>query len=110
MARYKGLVSFDILMLTRSVFPPSRIDGVRSRRDPFIIISDILLLATVGVKKTELMCKVGLSSEQAQKYLPLLSKSELLQESREQKGVFYKTTKKGKSFLQVFEEVANMLN
>ena len=96
-------------MLTRSVFPPWRVDGARNRRDPFIIISDILFLATTGVKKTELMCKVGLSSEQAQKYLPLLSKSELLEESREKKGIVYRTTKKGKSFLHIFEEVANML-
>jgi predicted transcriptional regulator len=96
-------------MLTRSVFPPWRVDGARGRRDPFIIISDILLLATCGVRKTELMCKVGLSSEQAQKYLPLLSRSELLEESRGKRGILYRTTKKGKSFLEVFEEVADML-
>jgi len=98
------------MMLTRNVFPSLGVDAVHSRRDPFIIISDILLLATSGVKKTELMCKAGLSSEQAQKYLPLLSRSELLEESKGKKGIFYRTTKKGKSFLQVFEEVADMLS
>ncbi len=97
-------------MLTRSVFPQLRINGVRIRRDPFIIISDILLLAIGGVRKTELMSKVGLSSEQAQKYLPLLSKSELLEASGGKRGIVYRTTQKGKNFLQVFEEVAKMLD
>lgn len=97
-------------MLSRSLFPQLRGKGARFRRDSFIIISDILLLAISGMRKTELMCKAGLSSEQLNKYLPKLSKSELLETSRERRRIVYTTTEKGKSFLQTFEELAKLLD
>jgi predicted transcriptional regulator len=84
--------------------------GARFRRDSFIIISDILLLAISGMRKTELMCKAGLSSEQLNKYLPKLSKSELLETSRKRRRIVYTTTEKGKNFLQAFEELAKLLD
>lgn len=97
-------------MLTRSVFPQLRGNGARFRRDRFVIISNILLLAISGMKKTELMCKAGLSSDQLEKYLPMLFRSELLETSREKRRIMYITTEKGKSFLQTFEELAKMLD
>jgi predicted transcriptional regulator len=84
--------------------------GARFRRDSVIIISDILLLAISGMRKTELMCKAGLSSEQLNKYLPKLSKSELLETSRTRRRIVYTTTEKGKNFLQTFEELAKLLD
>ena len=84
--------------------------GARFRRDSFVIISDILLLALSGMRRTELMCKAGLSSEQLNKYLPKLSKSELLETSRERRRIVYTTTEKGKNFLQTFEELAKLLD
>jgi predicted transcriptional regulator len=97
-------------MLSRSLFPQLRGNGARFRRDSFIIISDILLLAISGMRKTELMCKAGLSSEQLNKYLPKLSRSELLETSREKRRFVYTTTEKGKNFLQAFEELAKLLD
>jgi predicted transcriptional regulator len=97
-------------MLSRSLFPLLRGNGARFRRDSFIIISDILLLAISGMRKTELMCKAGLSSEQLHKYIPILSKSELLETSREKRRMVYTTTEKGKSFLQIFGELAKLLD
>ena len=97
-------------MLARSVFPQLRGGGARFRRDKFVIISNILLLAVSGMKKTELMCKAGLSSDQLEKYLPMLFRSELLETSREKRKIVYRTTEKGKSFLQTFEELAKMLD
>jgi predicted transcriptional regulator len=97
-------------MLSRSLFPQLRGNGARFRRDSFIIISDILLLAISGMRKTELMCKAGLSSEQLNKYLPKLSRLELLETSREKRRIVYTTTEKGKNFLQAFEELAKLLD
>jgi predicted transcriptional regulator len=62
------------------------------------------------MNKTELMCKAGLSSEQLNKYLPKLSRSDLLESSRGKRRTVYKTTEKGKSFLQIFEELARLLD
>jgi predicted transcriptional regulator len=62
------------------------------------------------MRKTELMCKAGLSSEQLHKYLPILSKSELLETSRDKRKMVYTTTEKGKNFLQTFEELARLLD
>jgi predicted transcriptional regulator len=98
------------MMLPRSLFARLTGTGTRFRRDSFVIISDILLLATSGMKKTELMCKAGLSSEQVQKYLPMLFRSELLQISREKRRIVYKTTEKGKDLLQTLEELAKLLD
>jgi predicted transcriptional regulator len=62
------------------------------------------------MRKTELMCKAGLSSEQLHKYLPLLFRSDLLKTSREKRRIVYRTTEKGKNFLQTFEELAKLLD
>lgn len=97
-------------MLSRGLFPQLRGNGARYRRDVFLIISDILSLAISGIRKTELMSKAGLSSEQLHKYMPMLSRSELLETSREERKIVYRTTKKGKSFLQTLEELERMLD
>ena len=97
-------------MLTRSVFPRLGNDGASFRRDKFLIISNILLLAMDGMKKTELMYKAGLSSYQFGKYLPMLSRSELLETLMEKKKTLYKTTEKGKNFLHTFEVLVKMLD
>jgi predicted transcriptional regulator len=97
-------------MLSRGLFPQLRGNGARSRRDVFLIISDILELAVSGIRKTELMSKAGLSSEQLHKYMPMLARSELLETSRNERKIMYKTTEKGKNFLQTLEELEKMLD
>jgi predicted transcriptional regulator len=62
------------------------------------------------MRKTELMCNAGLSSEQLHKYLPILSQSQLLKTSRDKKRMVYTTTEKGKNFLQAFEELTRLLD
>ena len=71
-----------------------------NRRDSIFILSDILTYAIRGIGRTELMFKAGISSAQTTKYMSLLLKSELLEASVEKKRLLYRTTDKGKSFLQ----------
>lgn len=56
------------------------------------------------------MYKVGLSSAQLNKYLILLLKSELLVASNGDKKSVYKTSDKGKSFLEAFETLTKLLD
>lgn len=81
-----------------------------NRRDSLRIISDILLCAVKGVRKTELLYKTGISSAQLDKYAPMLIRSELLEISTQKKRRVYRTTIKGKSFLDVFNILAKLLD
>lgn len=84
----------------------------RTKRDRFLIISAMLSQAIGGVCKSELMCKVGLSSAQAEIYLQVLLNSELLEvsdcRSAHAKHLF-RTTDKGKSFLYAFDTLVSLL-
>jgi predicted transcriptional regulator len=81
-----------------------------NKRDKLAILSDILSHATIGVCKTELMCKVGLSSAQMDKYMPVLVKAELLEVINHSKKAVYLTTNKGQSFLDVFGTLVSLLD
>jgi predicted transcriptional regulator len=81
-----------------------------NRRDKFVIISAMLSYAVEGVGKTELMYKVGLSSAQLERYLPILVRSELLEVSTGKKKPLYRTTDKGKSFLDTFDTLVKLLD
>ena len=83
-----------------------------SRRDKLVLISDMLYHAAKGdgVCKTELMYKVGLSSAQLERYVPVLVKAELLEISNHSKKTFYRTTGKGKDFLKAFNRLAKFLD
>ncbi len=81
-----------------------------NRRDKLVLISNMLYFAAKGVCKTELMYKVGLSSAQLEKYIPVLVKSELLEISNGRKRLLYKTTQKGKSFLDIFDNLVKLLD
>jgi len=93
-------------MLTQS--PLFQLRG--NRRDKFVIMSVMLSCASKGVGKTELMYKVGLSSAQLDKYIPALVKSDLLEVSNHTKRARYKTTEKGRSFLDIFGTLVKLLN
>ncbi len=81
-----------------------------NRRDRIAIISDMLLCAVEGTKKTEIMYKVGLSSAQLNKYVPTLVRSELLEILKQKNVTIYKTTAKGKSFLETFDVLIKLLD
>ena len=93
-------------MFTNSVFPQLR----SNRRDHVLIVSDILSCAVRGVKKTELMYKAGLSSAQLNKYMHILVESELLETSDQERGLIFRTTVKGKDFLQAFGRLVRLLD
>lgn len=96
-------------MFSRSSF----LQTVNQRRDSICIVSEILSCAEKGAGKTEIIYKVGLSSAQINKYLLLLLKSELLtiynHEKRTRTKSAYKTTAKGKSFLETFDTLTDYL-
>ena len=94
------------LMFTRSSF----LQTMSHRRDPAIIVQEILLFAVKGAGKSQMMYKVGLSSAQMNKYLLLLLKSELLAVCNHDKKPTYKTTAKGKSFLEAFDTITKLLD
>jgi predicted transcriptional regulator len=93
-------------MLTHSSF----LQTMSQRRDPVIIMSEILSCAARGVRKSEMMYKVGLSSAQIKKYLLLLIDSELIAVYDHDEKATYKTTAKGKNFLETFDTITRLLD
>jgi predicted transcriptional regulator len=82
------------------------------RRDKLVLFSAMLLRADGGAAKTELMYKVGLSSAQFDKYIPVLVGCDLLEVfNRTKRACFvYKTTAKGKKFLENFGKLVKLLD
>jgi len=80
------------------------------RRDSIIIVSEILSCAVKGVKKSEIMYKVGLSSAQLKKYVEFLLMSKLLVENNHYHRPTFETTAKGKSFLEALERINKLLD
>jgi predicted transcriptional regulator len=80
------------------------------KRDRFSIFSDILTCAIGGIRKTEIMCRVGLSSLQLQKHMDVLTRFGLLDVQILKKTVTYRTTPKGKSFLEAFGTMVEHLS
>lgn len=64
------------------------------------IISDILNIAKNGARKTRIMYQANLSFTQLKKYLEFLINKGLL----EQKEDIFKTTDKGKTFIEYFKK------
>jgi predicted transcriptional regulator len=81
-----------------------------NRRDRLVILSAMLSHAAKGVCKTELMYKVGLSSAQLDRYIPVLVRSELLEVSNHSKKAVYRTTDKGRSFLDTYNTLVRLLD
>ena len=75
-----------------------------------MIVSQMLSSAVNGVGKSAMMYKVGLSSAQVNRYLELLLKLRLLTVCNENKRCTYKTTTKGKSFLETFDTIIKPLD
>ena len=70
----------------------------------------MLSYAAKGMCKTELMYKVGLSSAQVDRYIPVLVKSELLEVFKNSKKAIYRTTDKGRSFVDIFDTLVSLLD
>ncbi|HEV8386714.1 MAG TPA: winged helix-turn-helix domain-containing protein, partial [Nitrososphaera sp.] len=79
----------------------------RSKLD---IIHDILVSATGGVKKTHIMAKANLSSEQMNFYFNTLLHHSLLDASRDpENNRVYRTTYKGVKFLQCCANIKSLI-
>jgi len=92
-------------MLTHGLFQLLK----SNRRDTVIIASDVLSCAVKGAKKTDLLYKAALSSAQLDKYLQLLFQSELLECVSEKGRILYRTTVRGKEFLEAFDKLVELL-
>jgi predicted transcriptional regulator len=73
--------------------------GYRRKLD---IIADMLLVASGGAKKTQIMYQANLSYQLLTKYLEELRKAYLLSFERKQRR--YVLTNKGKQFLNIYED------
>ena len=80
------------------------------RRDRFSICSDVLTCAIGGTRRTEIMRRVGLSSLQLHKYMDALTRFGLLDVQILKKTATYRTTPKGKSFLETFGTLVEFLS
>jgi len=75
------------------------------------IFSEILSLCNEKAEiKTHIMYKVNLSYEIFHIYLDLLLDKGLLIPLKNEHGISYKTTKKGRDFVRFFNEINNMLS
>ena len=75
------------------------------RRSRIDIIIDVLEVANVGVNKTAVVYKTNLNFKLAEKYLELLQKHGLVENMINK----YRTTEKGKVFLEKAKELTLQL-
>ncbi|MEP0824261.1 MAG: hypothetical protein HRF40_02130 [Nitrososphaera sp.] len=79
----------------------------RSKLD---IIYDILVLATEGVKKTHIMSRANLSSEQMNFYFNTLLHHSLLDAGKDSDdNLIYRTTQKGVTFLHCCAQIKSLI-
>ena len=84
----------------------------KNNRGKIQIMGDVLALGTSGIKKTHIMYKANLSYEQVHLYLgELIAKRLIAQDasSRSSEGVVYRTTEKGREFLQYYTRLTECL-
>ena len=84
-------------------------EGLHQRRDRLEIIAMMLNVARVGVHKTHIMYEAGLSFLQLTEHLSFLIRMGLLEASRENGRLIYKTTAKGKRYVKRYEEIKDLL-
>ena len=75
--------------------------GIRYNRSRLDIVRDILAAALVETRKTRIMYQANLSYVQVKKYLQDLLERDLLNHDGTS---FYSITKKGRQFLQLYDE------
>ena len=73
----------------------------RNYRGSLKIVKDILIVASVSVRKTHIMYQANLSYVQLNKYLNKLLTQDLLKQDN---NVRYLITEKGRAFLKFYEE------
>jgi predicted transcriptional regulator len=81
----------------------------KNNRGKIEIMADILTLSTVGIKKTHIMYRANLSYEQILYYLGELMGRNLLEQDTVEGTQVYRTTGKGREFLQHFANMAELI-
>lgn len=81
----------------------------KNNRGKIEIMADILTLSTVGIKKTHIMYRANLSYEQILYYLGELLGRNLLEQDTLDGTLIYRTTEKGREFLQHFANMAELI-
>ncbi|UCE95186.1 MAG: hypothetical protein JSV51_05475 [Candidatus Bathyarchaeota archaeon] len=83
-----------------------------SHRGRLDIISNILVSAVGGVRKTTIMYKCNLSFRQLETYLGFLLKKDLLRvfiKSESSSSRFFETTERGVDFLRAYRNLAALM-
>ena len=81
----------------------------KNNRGKIQIMGDVLALGTSGIKKTHIMYKANLSYEQVHLYLGDLIGKRLIAQDVSSDGVIYRTTEKGREFLQCYTRLVDFL-
>ena len=82
----------------------------KNNRGKIQIMGDVLALGTSGIKKTHIMYRANLSYEQVHLYLgELIAKRLIAQDVSSADGIVYRTTEKGREFLQYYTRLTEFL-
>jgi predicted transcriptional regulator len=81
----------------------------KNNRGKIQIMGDVLALATSGIRKTHIMYRANLSYEQVYLYLEELIGKRLVAQDVSSDGVVYRTTEKGREFLQYYTHLMEVL-
>lgn len=83
---------------------------ISKRRDKLAIAAEITEAAKKGITKTQVMYQANLSFNQLNQYLATLISSKIIEVIKVQGKDNYKTTKKGKEFLQKYKEIMELIS
>lgn len=86
------------------------IPGRKNNRGRIQIMGDVLGLATAGIKKTHIMYRANLSYEQVHMYLADLIEKGLMIQASADEGMVYRTTERGREFLQYYSQLVSLLD
>ncbi len=81
-----------------------------NNRGKIQIMADIVDLCKTGIRKTHIMYKGNLSYEQINRYLYELLEKELITQNLDDGVLTYRATEKGRTFLQYYHMMLNILD
>lgn len=85
-------------------------EKLTSRRDVVNILADMLVVASDGAMKTEIVYKANLNFKLAKRYMDfLLHKGLVLEDNSCGRRKVYRTTDKGKKFLRQYGETVKLI-
>lgn len=81
----------------------------KNNRGKIEIMADVLSLSTAGIKKTHIMYRANLSYEQIIHYLTQLLGKGLLAQDISDGALVYRTTEKGREFLNCYSKMTDLI-